>query len=158
MRTDGEAHRLRIYINESDRVDGRPLYEVIVREAREMGLAGATALRGIEGFGTKNRVHTVKVLRLSEDVPIVIEIMDQADKVTAFLPKLDALVAEGMVTLEKVRTINYRRENGIEPNLDDDIPLEEPADASPPPVAAPSGPQTSEPARRSHRLGKALSP
>src|SRR5262245_37242288 len=131
MKTDGETHRLRVYINESDRVDGRPLYETIIREAREMGLAGATALRGIEGFGANNRVHTVKVLQRSEDVPVVVEIMDQADRIMEFLPKLDTLVAEGLVTIERVRTIQYRRENGGIPQLDDEIPLEEPADAAP---------------------------
>jgi uncharacterized protein len=137
MKTDGETHRLRVYINESDRVDGRPLYETIIREAREMGLAGATALRGIEGFGANNRVHTVKVLQRSEDVPVVVEIMDQADRIMEFLPKLDTLVAEGLVTIDRVRTIQYRRENGGIPQLDDEIPLEEPADAAPP-IAAPS--------------------
>jgi PII-like signaling protein len=148
MKTDREAQLLRIYINESDRADGRPLYEVIVREAREMGLAGATALRGIEGFGSNNRVHTVKILRLSEDLPIVVEIMDQADRIAAFLPKLDALVAEGMVTLENVRTIHYRRENGLEPQLDDDIPLESADDIRQPVVAAANGPEITERARK----------
>jgi PII-like signaling protein len=131
MKTEGETHRLRIYINESDRVDGRPLYETIIREAREMGLAGATALRGIEGFGANNRIHTVKVLRLSVDVPIVVEVMDTADRISAFLPKLETLIAEGLVTIERVRTIHYRRENDAAPLLDDDIPLEEPAAATP---------------------------
>jgi PII-like signaling protein len=147
LKIDGEARRARLYVNESDRLDGRPLYEVIVREAQKWGLAGATALRGIEGFGTNNRVHTVKVLRLSEDVPIVVEVMDQAEKITAFLPTLDALVAEGLVTVERVRTISYRREIGANPNVDDELRLEEPVER-PPIVATPSGHPTSESAQK----------
>jgi PII-like signaling protein len=135
MRTDGEAHQLRIYINESDRSEGRPLYEVIVREARDFGLAGATAYRAIEGFGARNRVHTVKVLHLSEHLPIVVEIVDQPDRIAAFLPKLDTLVAEGFATIEKVRTIVYRRD-GPELQLEDEIPLESPEAAASAPAAA----------------------
>jgi PII-like signaling protein len=138
MKTEGEAHRLRIYVNESDRLDGRPLYEQLVREARDMGLAGATAIRGIEGFGANDKIHTVKVLRLSEDLPVVIEIIEQPARVAAFLTKVDALVAEGMVTIEAVRTINYRREPGFEPAVDDELQLESPAEA--PPKAVPAAP------------------
>ncbi len=126
MKSEGELHRLRIYINESDRWEGRPLYETIVRIAREQGLAGATALRGIEGFGAKNRVHTVKILRLSEDLPIVVEIVDRPERIAAFLPTLDGMVAEGMVTLEKVHTIFFRRESGVETQLEDELQLESP--------------------------------
>jgi uncharacterized protein len=124
MKTEGDLHRLRIFINESDRWEGRPLYETIVRVAREQGLAGATALRGIEGFGANNRLHTVKVLRLSEDLPIVVEIVDRPERIAAFLPTVEQMVAEGMVTVEKVRTILFRRENGAEPPADDELQLE----------------------------------
>jgi hypothetical protein len=136
MKTDGEANLLRIYINESDRVQGRPLYEIIVREARDFGLAGATAYRAIEGFGARNRVHTVKILHLSEHLPIVVEVVDQPDRIAAFLPKLDTLIAEGIVTIEKVRTIIYRRDEGPDLQLEDEIPLESSAETAPPPVAA----------------------
>src|SRR2546423_9545957 len=111
MKTEGQAHRLRIYVNESDRWEGRPLYETIVRAAREQGLAGATALRAIEGFGAGGRIHSVKVLHLSEDVPIVVEIIDTPERIAAFLPTLDKIVAEGIVTVEKVHVLTYRRNN-----------------------------------------------
>lgn len=127
MKTEADLHRLRIFVNESDRLDGKPLYESIVRTARDHGLAGATALRGIEGYGANNRVHTVKVLRLSEDVPIVIEVVDDADRINAFLPTVESLVAEGMVTIEKVRTIFLRREDGGQAAAgfdDDELQLE----------------------------------
>ena len=108
MRIEGEGQLLRIFIGESDRWEGRPLYEAIVRRARELGLAGATVLRGLEGFGANSRVHTAKVLRLSADLPIVVELVDQAEKIDALLPELDAMVSEGLITLEKVRVIAYR--------------------------------------------------
>lgn len=108
MRIEGEAQLLRIFIGESDRKDGRPLYEAIVLRARELGLAGATVVRGLEGFGAASRIHTARVLRLSEDLPIVIEIVDREERIQAFLPELDALVTEGLVTLERVRVIAYR--------------------------------------------------
>lgn len=111
MKTEAELHRLRIYVNESDRWDGKPLYEAIVRVARDSGLAGATALRGIEGFGANDRIHTVKVLRLSEDLPIVIEVVDRPDRIEAFLSTLDSLLAEGLLTIESVRAVTYRRAN-----------------------------------------------
>jgi PII-like signaling protein len=126
MRTEAELHRLRIFINESDRLDGKPLYETIVRAARDQGLAGATALRGIEGFGANGRVHTVKILRLSEDLPIVIEIVDQPERIAAFLPVLHGMVAEGMMTIEKVRTITLRRDNSVPKQDDDELQLESP--------------------------------
>ena len=114
MKTEGEGQLLRIYIGESDRWEGRPLYEAIVRAAREQGLAGATALRGIEGFGATSRIHTVKVLRLSENLPIVVEIADRPERIAAFMPTVDAMVREGMVTLDKVKILVYRHE-GDEP-------------------------------------------
>lgn len=110
MRSEEDLHRLRIYINESDRLEGKPLYEAIVRAARDHGLTGATAFRGIEGFGANSRIHTVKVLRLSEDLPIVIEIVDQPERLVAFMPTLQGMIAEGMLTVEKVRTFLFRRD------------------------------------------------
>ena len=111
MKLSGEAELLRIFIGESDRCDGRPLYEAIVQEARQAGLAGATVLRGILGFGAHSRIHSAKILRLSEDLPVVIEIVDRPDRISEFLPKLDTMIAEGLVTLEKVRIIAYRHES-----------------------------------------------
>lgn len=107
-----EAFLLRIFIGESDKIDGRPLCEVIVREARKRGMAGTTAIRGFMGFGANSRIHTTKVLRLSEDLPIVLEIVDSEEKIEAFLPELDNLIGEGLVTLEKVRVITYRHKSG----------------------------------------------
>jgi PII-like signaling protein len=108
MKLSGEAELVRIFVGESDKHEGKPLYEAIVLEARKRGLAGATAWRGTLGFGADSRIHTAKVLRLSEDLPMVIEIVDEAAKIEAFLPMLDGMVAEGMVTVEKVRVIAYR--------------------------------------------------
>src|SRR5271168_2760365 len=99
---------LRIYIGESDRWHHQPLYEAIVLKARESGLAGATVLRGPMGFGASSRLHTAKILRLSMDLPIVIEIVDTAEKISAFLPLLDEMVTEGLVTLEEVQILKYR--------------------------------------------------
>ncbi len=109
---EGEGQLLRIFIGESDRWHGVPLYEAIVRRAREEGLAGATVLRGMEGFGAHSRIHTAKILRLSEDLPIVVEIADRPERIEAFLPLLDEMVQEGMMTLEKVRIIAYRAGGG----------------------------------------------
>jgi len=103
---DGQL--LRIFIGESDRWAGRPLYEAIVEEARGQGLAGATVFRGFEGYGARSRVHTTRILRLSEDLPVVIEIVDTEEKIQAFLPRLDAMVKEGLVTVEKATVIFYR--------------------------------------------------
>jgi PII-like signaling protein len=108
MRSESDGQLLRIFVGESDRWEGRPLYEAIVRGARAAGLAGATVLRGLEGFGAHSRLHTTRILRLSEDLPIVIEIVDEAPRIEAFLPQLDEMVSEGMVTLERVRVIAYR--------------------------------------------------
>ncbi len=103
-----EGHLLRIYIGESDRHEGKPLYEWIVREARKSGLAGATAIRGIEGFGAHSRVHTAKLLRLSSSLPIVVEIVDTQEKIERFLPLIDEAVKEGLATLEKIKIKIYR--------------------------------------------------
>lgn len=108
MKLEGEGQLLRIFIGEADRWHGRSLYEAIVLRARESGLAGATVLRGLMGFGAKSHLHTAKVLRLSEDLPIVIEIVDRAEKIQAFLPVLDEMVADGLVTLERAQVITYR--------------------------------------------------
>ena len=103
-----EAELLRIFVGESDKHHGRPLYEVIVEEARRKGLAGATVLRGTLGFGAHSRIHTAKILRLSEDLPMIIEIVDKPERIAEFLPELDQIMDEGLVTLEKVRVIIYR--------------------------------------------------
>jgi len=108
MNLPHEAVLLRIFIGESDKTEGRPLYEAIVQEARHRGLAGATVLRGFYGFGAGSRIHTSKVLRLSEDLPVIVEIVDTEDKIEQFLPDLDKMMDEGLVTLEKVRILAYR--------------------------------------------------
>ncbi|HEY4707464.1 MAG TPA: DUF190 domain-containing protein [Thermodesulfobacteriota bacterium] len=108
MKLPEEAELLRIFIGEGDRFDGRPLYQAIVEEARRRGLAGATVTRGLMGFGVKSRLHTVKVLRISEDLPMVVEIVDKPERIAAFLPRLDEMVGEGLITLEKVKVIAYR--------------------------------------------------
>lgn len=110
MKLPSESELLRIFIGESDRFGSRPLYEAIVEAARKRGLAGATVLRGILGYGANSRIHTSKILRLSEDLPIVIEIVDEPHKIEAFLPELDGMVREGMVTIEKARVITYRHD------------------------------------------------
>lgn len=102
-----EGYLLRIFVGESDKVGHRPLYEVIVLKAREAGLAGATVLRGVMGFGKNSILHTAKILRLSEDLPMVIEIVDGREKVEAFLPILNELIVDGLVTLEKVNVLHY---------------------------------------------------
>jgi len=103
-----KGHLLRIFIGESDKRDGMPLYEWIIRQAREQGLAGATAIRGLEGFGARSRIHTAKILRLSEDLPIIVEIVDTIEKIEQFLPTLDEAIDEGLVTVEKVQIRLYR--------------------------------------------------
>lgn len=99
---------LRIFIGENDKHEGLPLYEWIVRKAREQGLAGATVLRGLEGFGAHSRLHTAKILRLSTELPIVVEIVDTEEKIQAFLPAVDDAIGEGLATLEKVEVRFYR--------------------------------------------------
>ena len=103
-----EASLLRAFVGADDRHDGRPLYERILERARECGLAGATAFRGIAGFGAHSRIHTAKILRLSEDLPVMIEIIDAPDKIDAFVAELDGLIGEGLVTVEAVRVALYR--------------------------------------------------
>lgn len=107
MKISEQAQLLRIFIGENDRDDGRPLYESIVLKAREMQLAGATVIRGAMGFGQSSRLHTTKILRLSEDLPLVIEIVESEEKIAAFLPVLDAIMTSGLITLEKVRVVQY---------------------------------------------------
>lgn len=99
---------MRIFIGESDRWEHKPLYEAIVLKARELGLAGATVLRGPMGFGANSRLHTAKILRLSEDLPLIIEIVDTAERIQSFLPQLDLMMKDGLVTLEDVQVIKYR--------------------------------------------------
>jgi uncharacterized protein len=98
---------LRIFIGQDDHFDGKPLYESIVLKAREQGVAGATVLRGPMGFGHSSLIHTAKILRLSEDLPVVVEIVDSKEKITAFLPLLDGMVKGGLVTLEEIRVLRY---------------------------------------------------
>lgn len=108
MKIEGEGTLLRVFVGESDRWHGRPLYQAIVERVRAEGLAGATVLRGIEGFGADSRIHTSRILRLSEDLPVVIEVVDSRERIEAVLPLLDEMVTEGMVTLERVRIVAYR--------------------------------------------------
>lgn len=108
MKLQGEARLLRIFIGESDRYGGRPLYEALVLEARRRGLAGATVFKGFMGYGAHSRIHTAKVLQLSEDLPVMVEIVDTEEKIQAFLPVLDEMVREGLVTLERVEVIRYQ--------------------------------------------------
>ncbi len=108
MRLPQEGMLLRIFIGESDKYHGKPLYEQIVFKARELKLAGATVLRGIMGFGADSHMHSAKVMRLSEDLPIVIELVDSEENLDKIIPFLDETVTEGLVTREKVRVIKYR--------------------------------------------------
>jgi hypothetical protein len=108
MKIPENAQLLRIFIGESDKWEGVPLYEAIILKARELNIAGATMLRGMMGYGAASRIHTAKILRLSEDLPVVVEIIDGAEKIAALLPFIDEMVEEGLVTLEDVRVIQYR--------------------------------------------------
>jgi uncharacterized protein len=108
MKIEGEGKLLRIFVGESDRWHGKPLYQAIVERVRQDGLAGATVIRGIEGFGADSRLHTARILRLSEDLPVVVEIVDSAEQIERILPILDEMVGEGMVTVERVEVIAYR--------------------------------------------------
>jgi PII-like signaling protein len=110
MNLPQEAMLLRIFLGESDRWKHQPLYEAVVLKAREMHLTGATVLRGPMGFGKSSRLHTAKILRLSMDLPLVIEIVDSEEKINSFLPVLDEMLKGGLVTLEKVKVIQYRGE------------------------------------------------
>lgn len=115
MKTPLNGTLLRIFIGESDRWEGKPLYEAVVLRAREMQLAGATVLRGLMGYGKHSRIHTSKIEVLSTDLPIVIEIVDGEEKIRGFLPTVDEMVREGMVTLEKVSVVRYTAEGAAEP-------------------------------------------
>jgi uncharacterized protein len=108
MKIEGTGLLVRIYIGETDQWRGQPLYHAIIELLRSRGLAGATVLRGIEGFGAKAHLHTTRILALSQDLPVLIEVVDQEDRIRAILPELDVMVAEGMITLERVEVIAYR--------------------------------------------------
>lgn len=108
MKIEGPGERLTIYIGETDQHGHRPLYTEIVQRARDAGLAGATVVRGIEGFGATSRIHASRILRLSEDLPVVITIVDRTDRVDAFVAVLDELIAEGLVVREPVEIVSYR--------------------------------------------------
>ena len=108
MNKPEDGYLLRIFIGESDRHGQHPLYEAIVLKARQTGLAGATVVRGVMGFGKNSVIHTAKILRLSEDLPMVIEIVDRPDKVEAFLPALDEMITDGLVTMERVKVLHYK--------------------------------------------------
>lgn len=114
MKLPSECKLLRIFIGESDKYNGRPLYEAIVTEARARGLAGATVLRGTLGYGVHSRLHSAKVLRLSEDLPMVVEIIDRPERISDFLPLLDEMVPEGLITIEDIKVIAYRHGEGGE--------------------------------------------
>jgi len=105
-----QAQLLRIFVGEADRHDGKPLYEAIVLKAREMQLAGATVLRGGLGYGHSSHLHSAKILRLSDDLPLVVEIVDNEEKIKAFLPVLDGMMASGLITLENVQVLQYGSE------------------------------------------------
>ena len=108
MKLEGTGLLVRIYLGESDRWHGRPLYQAIVERMRERGLAGATVLRGIEGFGARQHLHSTRILSLSEDLPILIEAVDTDEKIRAVLPDLDEMLTDGLITLEKIEVITYR--------------------------------------------------
>jgi PII-like signaling protein len=111
MKIAGEGKLLRIFLGESDRYQGKPLYEAIVHKAHELGLAGATVWRGIEGYGARSRIHTAKILRLSEDLPVLVEIVDSEENIRTAMPHFDAMIdaggSGGLVTLEKAEIIRY---------------------------------------------------
>jgi len=111
MKLPEDGQLLRIFIGEDDSYKGKPLYEAIVFKARELNLAGATVLRGIMGFGADSRIHTAKILRLSEDMPMVIEIVDNMENIEKLLPFLDKTVKEGLITRENIKVIKYRHNN-----------------------------------------------
>ena len=108
MKIPSDGKLLRVFIGEQDKWHGRPLYEAIVQLARKQGLAGATCIKGFLGYGAKSHLHTTQLLRLSEDLPILIEIVDSEEKIQAFLPQLDSMIQDGLITLEKVEVLMYR--------------------------------------------------
>jgi PII-like signaling protein len=107
MKLEGPAERLTIFIGETDQHGHRPLYSEIIERAHDAGLAGATAVRGFEGFGASSRIHTSRILRMSEDLPVIVIIVDEPDRIAAFLPTLDELVSEGLVVRENVEIVKY---------------------------------------------------
>lgn len=108
MRLDGEGTLLRVFLGESDTWHGKPSYRAIVERLRKEGMAGATVLRGIEGFGARSHLHTTRLLELSSDLPVVIEVVDTSERIERILPMIDEMVGDGLVTLEKVHVITYR--------------------------------------------------
>ena len=110
MKIPADGKLLRVFVGESDQWQGKPLYEAIVLLARKQGMAGATAIKGFLGFGRHSHIHTAKLLRLSEDLPVVIEVVDSEEKINAFLPHLDEMIKDGLVTLEKANVVMYRAE------------------------------------------------
>ena len=112
MKIPNEGYLLRVFLGESDRWHGKPLYEAIVLKARELHLAGATVVRGPMGFGAHSRLHTTKVLQLSEDLPIIVEIVDAAEKIEAFIPDLEKMVGDGLITIERAEVLLYRPRPG----------------------------------------------
>lgn len=112
MELPRDAVLLRVFFGEDDKFGHLPLYEAIVLKAREMHLAGTTVLRGAAGFGHSSRIHTTKILRLSQDLPIVVEIVDTQDKIDSFLPELDKMMSSGLITMEKVQVLQYGKPNG----------------------------------------------
>jgi PII-like signaling protein len=128
-RMDGPAMLARIYIGDADRHHGAPLYEAIVAFLREHGVAGATVFRGIEGFGARAHLHTTRILRLSEDLPILIEVVDEEDRLRRLLPEIDAMVGDGLITLERVEVVAYRGSlrDGEDPAGDREHPVNDPS-------------------------------
>jgi PII-like signaling protein len=108
MPIEGPALLVRVYVGESDQWHGQPLYQAIVRFFRERGIAGATVLRGIEGYGARAHLHTTRILRLSQDLPVLIEAVDREDRLRAILPELDGMVSDGLITLEHIEVVAYR--------------------------------------------------
>ena len=115
MKIPENGKLLRIFIGEADKWKGEPLYEAIIHLAKKEGMAGATAIKGFIGFGCKSHMHTAKLLRLSEDLPIVVEMVDSEEKINRFLPHLDEMVKEGLITLERVNVIMYRADHVEKP-------------------------------------------
>ena len=130
-RFTGERTLMRIFIGESDKFDGKPLYDALVELFRKRGLAGATVLRGVAGFGSSSRVHTENILRLSLDLPIIVEVIETEEKLRTLLPDLDRMIQGGLITLEKARVIMYRPGN-IQPSEQEAHRIEglSPADGS----------------------------
>jgi PII-like signaling protein len=116
VKIEGDARRVRVYIGESDRWHGKPLFVAIVERCRAEGIAGVTVLRGIEGYGAHSRIHTARILRLSEDLPLVLEIVDREDRIDFLLPILNEMVGEGMITLENVHVLKYVHGDARDPS------------------------------------------